>query len=136
MLTIQFIPYHEIEGLSLANKIKKLIDVVRENKIVVMEGRLKKQEEADLIKMTMEAIDEKFKGVEISVIYPELKNADFVGKMKGGLANVLLGERQGLTIIGPATVIKEIKKEPNRMQLMIEEAKNHRRKRKRTKKRR
>ncbi len=136
MLTIQFIPYHEIEGLTLANKIKKLIDVVRENKIVLMEGRLKKREEADLIKMTMEAIDEKFRGVEISVIYPDTKNADFMGKMKGGLANVLLGERQGLTIIGPATMVKEIKKDPDKMQLMIEEAKNHRRGRRKKAKRR
>lgn len=129
MLTIQFIPYHEIEGLSLADKIRKLIAIVRENRIVMMEGHLKKQEEADLIKMTMEAIDEKFKGIEISVIYPDMKNADFAGKMKSGLATLLLGERQGLTIIGPATIIKEIKRDPDKMQLMIEEAKNNKKKR-------
>jgi len=137
MLTIQFVPYHEIDGLSLADKIRKLIDIVRENRIVLMEGHLKKKEEADLIKMTMEAIDERFKGIEISVIYPDTKNADFAGKVKGGLANILLGERRGITVIGPATVIKEIKRDPDRMQLMIEEAKgSDRRKRKRSARRR
>jgi hypothetical protein len=122
MLTLQFVPYAEIEGLSLAQKIKKLIDVVREDKIVVLEGRLKKQEEADLIKMTMEAIDEKFKGVEISVIYPESKSSDLMKKMKSGLASLLIGDRRGLTIIGPATIVKDIKKDPDKIQLLTEES--------------
>jgi hypothetical protein len=29
-----------------------------------------------------------------------------------------LGERQGLTIIGPASIVKEIKKDPNKIQLL------------------
>lgn len=123
MITLQFVPYSEIEGLSLASKIKKLIDIVREDKIVVLEGRLKRQEEGDLIKMTMEAIDEKFKGVEVSVIYPTSKTTDLLKKAKSGLANLLLGDRQGLTIIGPATIIKEIKRDPDKIQLLTEESK-------------
>ncbi len=135
MLTLQFVPYAEIEGLTLAQKIKRLIDIVREDKIVVLEGRLKKQEEADLIKMTMEAIDEKFRGVEISVIYPSSRTSDVVKKMKAGLANVLLGDRQGLTVIGPATIVKDIRKDPDKIQLLTEEAirKGSRKKKKKNK---
>ena len=126
MLTIQFIPYATIEGLSTDEKVKKIISMVKEEKIIVMEGRLGKKEEAELIKATMEQINEKFKGVEISVVYPEDNSTTLGQKLKTGLAGMLLGERQGLTVIGPASLVKEIKKDPNRIQLLMDERKKRR----------
>ena len=70
MVTFQFIPYTEVESLSSAKRVNKLLNIVKENKIVIMEGRLKKEEEADLIEITMEEISSKFKGIELSVVYP------------------------------------------------------------------
>jgi hypothetical protein len=61
MLTLQFVPYTEIEQLSSARRIQKLLNIVKQNKIVLLEGRLKKEEETDLIEITMEEIDDKFK---------------------------------------------------------------------------
>ena len=121
MLTIQFVPYHEIEGLSQAKKIRKLLDIVKENKIVILEGRLKMPEEAELIKETMEAIDERFKGIETSVISSDAKNMPFMSKMRGKLVDMLLGEQHGISVIGPATIVKEIKKDPNKIQLLLNE---------------
>ena len=37
------------------------------------------------------------------------------------LSNVLLGDRQGMTIIGPATVVKKIEKNPNKIELFTNE---------------
>jgi len=71
MLTLQFVPYHDIESLSSANRVKKLLKIVKENKIVLLEGRLRKQEEAELIKMTMEQINDSFKGIELGVLHPD-----------------------------------------------------------------
>ena len=128
MLTLQFIPYADIAELSLQQNIKKLLDIVKEEKIIVMEGRLKKSEEAELIKATMERINEKFKGVEISEIHAETK-ADTFGKMvKQGIAGMLLGDRQGLTVIGPATLVREIKKDPDKIQLLTDEKRQRRKK--------
>ena len=125
MLTIQFIPYHEIEVLSEFRRIKKLLDLVKEDKIILLEGRLRKHEETDLIRGTMEEIDDKFKGIEIAVVNPEeSRDATMLQKIKGGLASAMLGNRIGFTIIGPATVIKEIKKDPNKIQLLTREAQN------------
>ena len=45
MLTIRFVPYNEIVDLSSARRIHKLLEIVKENKIVMLEGRLKKEEE-------------------------------------------------------------------------------------------
>jgi hypothetical protein len=120
-LTLQFMPYVEIESLSSLGRIKKLLNVVKEDRIVLLEGRLKKEEEAELIKTTMEEINAEFKGIELAVIYPESHNLDALRKIRYNLINVLLGDRQGLTIVGPASIVKEIKKDPNKIQLFTEE---------------
>src|SRR3989344_349286 len=109
MVTFQFVPYHEIEGLGSARRVKKLIDIVKQNKIALLQGRLKKEEETDLIEITMEEIGDRFKGIELAVINPEAKNLDFFKKVRNNFFGFLLGDRQGLTIIGPATVVREIK---------------------------
>lgn len=124
MLTLQFVPYSSIEGLSSIGRIKKLLKIAKENKIVLLEGRLKKEEEAELIKTTMEEINEEFKGIELEVIYPQIEDSAFLKRVKGKVINMLLGNRQGLTIIGPASVVKEIKKDPNKIQLFTEDGKN------------
>jgi hypothetical protein len=122
MLTLQFIPYREIEGLSSAKRIAKLMKVVKENKIILLQGRLKSDEEAELIRKTMEEIDDKFKGIELGVYYSEPKNEIGFKKLRAFLRNVLLGESEGITIIGPASIVKEIKQDPDKIQLLIEEA--------------
>ena len=120
MLTLQFVPYNEIENLSSANRVKKLLNIVKENKIVLLEGRLRKQEEGELIKSTMEQISDSFKGIELGVMHPEKKDMPFFNKLKKNIVQFILGDRQGLTIIGPATIIKEIKQDPDKIQLFTE----------------
>ncbi|PIN74037.1 hypothetical protein COV20_02915 [Candidatus Woesearchaeota archaeon CG10_big_fil_rev_8_21_14_0_10_45_16] len=122
MVTFQFIPYQEIESLSSAKRISRLLNVVKEDKIVIMEGRLKKEEEADLIEITMEEISPQFKGIELSVIYPDKNKQNAVQKLRGAFASVLLGDRQGLTIIGPANIVKKIEQNPNKIELFTKEA--------------
>lgn len=128
MLTLQFVPYNELEDLSEDDKINKLLGIVRENKIVLLEGRLKQEEEASLISRTMEEVDEGFKGIELSVLNPE-KQHDFFGALKHKLGVLLLGNRKGLTIIGPANIIKEIKKDPDKIQLFTNDKKKKKRSR-------
>lgn len=123
MVTFKFVPYYEIEGLSSAKRVNKLLKIVKEDKIVIMEGRLRKQEEADLIEITMEEISPKFKGIELSVIYPDKDKQDAMQKLKGMMASTLLGDRQGLTIVGPASVVKKIENNPDKIELFTRENK-------------
>ncbi len=123
MLTLQFVPYEEIEGLGSNERIKKLLGLVKDEKIVVLEGRLKKEEETELIRKTMEEISERFKGIELSVIYPDKKKGTFGRTIKNNIADMLLGQRQGLTVLGPASLIKEIRKDPDKIQLFTQERK-------------
>lgn len=122
-LTIQFVPYNEIENLPSTKRIQKLLRIVKNNRIVLLEGRLRSHEEAELIRKTMEEINEEFKGIELSVINPQNKDDPLHKKIKSLLINLLLGNRSGFTIIGPATIIKEIKQDPDKIQLLMEEKK-------------
>jgi len=98
-----------------------LLDIVKENKIVLLEGRLKKEEEADLIEITMENIDEKFKGIELAVVDPQPKESSMLRRMRSNFMSMLLGDRRGLTVIGPANIVKEIKKNPDKLELFTVE---------------
>ena len=127
MLTLQFLPYSEIEGLSSVKRINKILKIAKDNKIVLLEGRLKKVEESELIQKTMEEISDQFKGIELAVINPDKKEEQVLKKMRNAIASVLLGNRIGFTIIGPANVVKEIKQDPNKIQLLLSENKKKRR---------
>ena len=89
---------------------------------------LKKQEETDLIEITMEEIDEKFKGIELAVINPEKKDNNVLKKVRHGFVNALLRDRVGFTIIGPAAVVKEIKKDPDKIELFTKDIKKKKKK--------
>ena len=128
MVTLQFVPYHEIEDLGSARRVKKLIDIVKQNKIVLLQGRLKKEEETDLISIAMEEFGDKFKGIELAVINPEDKDTAGIKKLRNNFFGFLLGDRQGLTIIGPASIVTEIKKDPNKIELYTKESKKRKKK--------
>ena len=122
MVTLQLVPYAEIQALSSIGRIRKLLNLAKEQKIVLLQGRLEKEEEIELIKATMEEINKEFKGIELAVVNPNLnKDMGFFQKMKNNVANGLLGNRSGLTVIGPASVVKEMKKDPNKIELMMKQ---------------
>jgi len=127
-LVLQFVPYSEIEELGPARRVNKLLDMAKQNKIVLLQGKLKKEEEADLIAITMEEINNKFKGIELAVINPQKKKDNVFKNIRSGMFNMLLGDRQGFTIIGPATVVKQIKKDPDKIELFTKDIKKKKKK--------
>ncbi|MCK4669617.1 MAG: DUF2073 domain-containing protein [Nanoarchaeota archaeon] len=122
MLTLQYVPFAEIAGLDSDARIKKLLKLAKDEKIVLLEGKLKKEEETYLIQKTMEAIDESFKGIEIASINPNVKGQKPYHLIKNTVINLFLRERTGITIIGPATIIKQIKRDPEKIQLLTKKA--------------
>lgn len=131
MLTLHIVPYGEIEHLSSVGRIRKLLNLAKQDKIVLLQGTLRHDEEAELIKVTMEEINKDFKGIELAVIDTADRGATGFAKFRQGIANVLVGNRQGLTIIGPANIVKEIRKDPSKIELLTREPSKRRRKKKR-----
>jgi hypothetical protein len=120
-LTLQFIPFSEISKLDSLERIKKLLDIILDKKVVVLQGRLRPEEETRLIEDTMIMIDKikGFKGVELEVITGNSKDSGFFEKMRLGLAKVLSGQHNAMTIIGPASIVKEMKKDPSKLEVMV-----------------
>jgi hypothetical protein len=124
MVTLQLIPYSQIEGLTSVGRIRKLLNIAKQDKIVLLQGRLRKDEETELIKATMEEINAQFKGIELAVINPQSDNLRGMQKFRNGMAGLLLGNRQGMTVIGPASIVKQIKKDPDKIELFTREKRN------------
>lgn len=123
MITIQYVPHSQINDLDSDSRVKRLLRIVKEDKIVLMEGRLKQGEETKLIEETMNMVNGKFKGVEVCTISPQEKMSVF----KKTIYDLLLGDKRGMTIIGPASIVKEIKRDPNKIQLLTQTPKRRRR---------
>jgi hypothetical protein len=120
-LSLQVIPFSEVNSLSIPERVKKILNLILGNKIVIIHGRLRAEEEARLIEDTMALVDhvKGFKGIELAVIEPDMKKENIFGKMKYELAKSLVGDNSSLTIIGPASVIKEIKRDPKKIELLL-----------------
>jgi len=112
------VPYADIEHLDTSDRIDKLLGIVKGNKIVLMQGRLHPEEEGQLIQETMQQIEDSFRGIEICTIYPEEKNLQLLKRVKKEMVKYIIGNRDGITIIGPATIVREIKRDPNNMMLL------------------
>ncbi|MFH1787530.1 MAG: DUF2073 domain-containing protein [archaeon] len=119
--SIQFLPYSEIRDLSSDHRIRKILGILLGNNILILQGKLSTNEEARLIGDTMAMIDhvKDFKGIELAVV-SNGDNDGFFRKMKKGIANALSGGDLGaITIIGPATIVKEIKRNPKKIELLL-----------------
>ena len=127
MLTVQIVPYSDIENLSSLGRIRKLLNLAKEDKLVLLQGKLKKEEEAELIKATMEEINREFKGIELAIMDSTSNDLTGFNKIKSDLLNAVLGNRQGLTVIGPANIVKKIKQDPINLQVIIEDSKKRKR---------
>lgn len=119
-LTLSFITYSEIARLKSVERVKKILDIILKGRIVILQGRLDATEEGSLIQSTMALVGKikNFKGVELAVINPG-QNSGVFDRLKTGLAHALIGQRDSLTIIGPASIVKEIKKNPEKIELML-----------------
>ena len=120
-LSLQVIPFSEGKELSTSERVRKVLNLIPANKIVILHGRLRPEEEVRLIEDTMALVDhvKNFKGIELAVIEPNLKEEGIFVRFKHGVAKKLVGDNTCLTIIGPASIIKEIKRDPKKLELML-----------------
>ena len=120
-ITLQFIPYSEIAYLSSYKRVKQLVGLAVQNKILLIQGMLGAAEQTDLIEETMKRIKgkSKFKGIEIASFTPKAKGLPVFQAFKEGIARALVGNRDQLTVIGPATLVREIKKDPTKIELLL-----------------
>ena len=120
-LTIHFMPYSEIVKENTIGRIKKIMGLVLEGKIIILQGRLNPHEEARLIENSMTLIGniKGFQGIEIAAVSGD-KDRGVFERVRFNIAKILVGEQDAITIIGPATIVKEIKRNPKKIELMLQ----------------
>ena len=119
--SIQFMPFSEIKKLDSDERIRKILSVLLGNNILILQGRLKSEEETRLIGDTMAMIGhvKDFKGIELAVISGN-DEEKFLDKIKSSIVNALIRSDFGaITILGPATIVKEIKRNPKKIELLL-----------------
>ena len=121
-VTIHFMPYSEIAHEDSLGRIKKLMGLVLEGKIIILQGRLKADEEVRLIENSMTLIGniKDFQGIEVAAISSNSEHQGLFDKVRHNIARILVGEQDAITIIGPASVVKDIKRNPKKIELMLQ----------------
>lgn len=120
-LTLHILPFAEIQHLSIGDRVRKLLNMVLANKVVILQGRLRVEEEIRLIEDTLAMVDhvKNFKGIELAVIEPDSSKESIFFKIRSGIAKSLVGHHNALTVIGPASIVKEIKKDPKKLEVLL-----------------
>ncbi|MBN2251456.1 MAG: DUF2073 domain-containing protein [Candidatus Altiarchaeota archaeon] len=115
-IELEFVSSEVLEEKTDEDKMKFILEKVKANKILVMEESLSSTEEAKLIEETMKTISEKFAGIEVSTLREKTESG-----IREKIIKLLGGKTGGLTVIGPSKLIKQIKKEPQRISVLAEQ---------------
>lgn len=121
-LMIHFMPFSEIAKEDVVGRIKKIMGLILAHKIIILQGKLNHSEEARLIENSMVLIGniKDFQGIEIAAISGENEYRGIFERVRRNIAKILVGEQDAITIIGPASVVKEITKDPKKLELMLQ----------------
>jgi hypothetical protein len=121
-LTIHFMPYSEIANEDAIGRIKKIMGLILKNKIIILQGKLSADEEVRLIENSMTLIGNipGFQGVEIAALSGENENRGLFERVRRNIAKILVGEQDAITIIGPASVVKEMTKDPKKVEVLLQ----------------
>jgi len=112
---IDLVSGSRMEGLASMEKVRLILDGVRDGKIVILEEGLSPDEESKLIEVTMSEINpDDFTGIEIET-YPSS------GSTSGGFLGRLMGKEsaQKLTVIGPANQIETLHKDEDLISAIV-----------------
>ena len=110
MLKIKLVKYQKLK-----NEVDAVFRDLMQGSIIIIDPKLTSEEEAELIQETMKMISERFSGIELgSVAVSHLKDNKF-DRLREKLAERLLGKRMGITIIGPAKIVRKIEKHPEEL---------------------
>lgn len=109
---IEFIASSALSGKTASEKIHFILSNVKEGKIVVLEEPLTPQEEKQLISRTMASVTKNFPGIEVSSL-GEATTTD----LRARIIKLLGGKTSGLTVVGPSNLVKQVKRDPEKLRL-------------------
>lgn len=133
-LKMDFISSAALEGKTRAKRVKFILNRVRDGSILVTDAVFHPEEEMSLIKETMRRVDNGFPGVEVCSLKKQTKGFQFLAERfsdqrekisrffvkLSGRTSQKTNMKTGITLIGPAKIIKRIKKNPDSFSVFAE----------------
>jgi hypothetical protein len=133
-IKIDFVSSVVLDKKTGKKKINFILSKVKDGSILVLDGVLRPEEEMELIKETMRRVDDGFPGIEVCSLKKQVKGwrqffeklAESKEKFSSFILSGLTGKpvktslKTGLTLIGPAKIIKNIKKNPESFSVLAE----------------
>ena len=133
-LKMDFISSVTLDSKTGKKRINFILNKVKDGSILVVNGVLTPDEEMGLIKETMRRVDDGFPGIEVCSLKRQLKGwQQFFETLGNGREKVsrsiwsgITGKqpktklKTGITLIGPAKIIKNIKKNPDSFSVLAE----------------
>lgn len=126
-LKMDFVSSNVLSSKDEKNRIRYILDKVKDGTILVTDGVLTHDEELNLIRETMRRVDDGFPGIEVASLKRETsgyqriieqafdqstKIQGFISKIQGRDVPIA-SLKYGITLIGPSKIIKEIRKNPD-----------------------
>lgn len=111
-LGIEFVSTKLLNDMESSEATDYLLKVIKKGDMIVLDEKLPPEQEKELFRKTMEIVDNKFTGIEISSIGENNES------WKNSIIKLLGGKTTGLTVIGSAKVIKKIKSEKDKINLL------------------
>jgi hypothetical protein len=115
-MAVQILSYDLVKNWPSKVKVKKILEIVKMGDLVMLEGKLTPQEEADLISSALESVSGKFTGIEVANL-TSLSENGLLDKLKNSLLKIIAKNRFGISVIGPSKIIKEIKMDPKKIEI-------------------
>ncbi|MEM7821238.1 MAG: DUF2073 domain-containing protein [Candidatus Aenigmatarchaeota archaeon] len=133
-LRLDFVSSSVLEGKTKEKRINFILNKVKDGSVLVTDAVLHPEEEMDLIKETMRRVDDGFPGIEVCSLKKERRGIQFlienINEQRYKLIRFienLTGKKNwkpnlktGITLIGPAKIIKRIKKNPDSFSVLAE----------------
>ena len=129
-LKMDFVSSLKLNDKPQRKKIDYILKKVKDGSILILDGVMKPDEEMELIRETMRRVDDGFPGIEVCSLKKQTKGLSLLFEkvnestekmwnwMSGGEEKTVL--RTGMTLIGPAKVIRKIKKNPDSFSVFAE----------------
>lgn len=121
-LKLDFVSSSVLEGKPEKKRIRFILNKVKDGSILVTDAVFNPQEEMNIIKETMRKVDDGFPGIEVCSLKKEVRGVQFMAERFSDQKERIqkffrLAPKSrlktGITLIGPAKIIKKIKKNPN-----------------------
>jgi hypothetical protein len=133
-LKLDFVSSASLSGKDPEKRIDFILNKVKDGTILVIDGVLKPEEEMNLIRETMRRVDDGFPGIEVcslkrpsnflnTLIDKFMDQKENLQRIFGtlvGKESIATNLRTGITFIGPAKLIKKIKKNPDSFSVLAE----------------